>query len=251
MVVHNLYLLDKDGISLVDITVGSLKIDPNLASGFFAAILTFIKELMTSDEERITDMGMLNNRLYFVYEPPQLIGVIAVDPEDDREEVTSVVKYILREFKNKYDLDNWDHDIYPFREFSKYMKEKVMGRLDDLKYSIFYKAYEMYDKYRDFEIAEEWNEQVDRFEQENNPAFMLAAGTVLNSLSSKIMGANIIQSADIKPDHDPETQLLLSNTNLNIWNKDLFNAYKNALNVLQEIDDHFSEKYGHARVTKF
>ncbi|MFX1449281.1 MAG: hypothetical protein ACFFCM_00480 [Promethearchaeota archaeon] len=239
MVVHNLYLLEKDGISLVDITVGSLKIDPDLASGFFAAILNFIRELMKSDKELITDMGMLNNRLYFIHLPP-LIGVISVDFEDDGEEVTSVVKYILQEFKNKYDLTNWDHDVYPFRQFRVYMKNKIKNSLAQLKYKIFYEAFKIYNKYKKYNIDIEWNTKIYQFLQKIEPQFELLTGTCFESMYSHIMGSNIMQLADIKPDFSPETELLLSNTSINIWNKDLFFILKDAYKILNEIDTFFS-----------
>lgn len=242
MVVHNLYLLDKDGISLVDITVGSLKIDPNLASGFFAAILNFIKELVKSDEEVITDMGMLNNRLYFVYLPP-LIGVIVVDPEDDRDEVTSVTKYILQEFLNKYDLANWDHNIYPFQQFREYMKEKIKNRVSEIKYSIFYEAFKIYKKYKQYSIDNEWDTKIDQFQQELSTQFLLSTGTLFEYMGSKIMGAKIMEEADIEPDYDSETKILLTITSLNIWNKELIEVLGNVLKSLREIDTNFAAKY--------
>ncbi|MHA1383999.1 MAG: hypothetical protein ACTSR3_09640 [Candidatus Helarchaeota archaeon] len=242
MVVHNLYLLDKDGLSLVDITVGSLKIDPNLASGFFIAILKFIKELLKSDEEVITDMGMLNMRLYFVYYPP-LIGVIAVDPEDSKEEVTSVVKYILQEFQKKYDLNNWNHDVYPFREFSEYMKQKIKNYYEKVRYQIFYKAYQIYDKYKDFGIESEWDEKIELLQQSLGPQFMMVTGSYFEYMGSKIMGADIMQSADIEPEYDLETQLMISDTNINIWNKDLFLIVKETMKYLENIDAYFAIKF--------
>ncbi|NVM02164.1 MAG: hypothetical protein HWN67_07500 [Candidatus Helarchaeota archaeon] len=239
MVVHNLYLLEKDGISLVDITVGSLKIDPDLASGFFAAILNFIRELMKSDKELITDMGMLNNRLYFVHLPP-LIGVISVDFEDDGEEVTSVVKHILEEFKNKYDLTNWDHDVYPFRQFRIYMKDKIKNVLEKLKYKIFYNAFRIYNKYKKYNIDVEWNAKINQFLQKFEPQFELLTGTRFEYMYSNIMGSDIIQSADIRPDIATETELLISNTSINIWNKDLFHVLRDAYKFLDEIDSFFA-----------
>ena len=238
MVVHNLYLLDKDGISLVDVTVGSLKIEPNLASGYFMAIIKFIKELVKSDEEVITDMGMRNNRLYFVYEPP-LVGVIAVDSNDDKEEVTSVMKYILQEFQRKYDLKNWDYDAYPFRKFSNHMKSKIEQYYNEIMDKIFYEAFKIYSKYKKYGLDEEWNDKINQFQQEFGPQFMVITGTVFDYMGSKMM-----QDIDIRePEYDPETQLIISDTNINIWNKDLLLLFKDAMESLHEIDAYFTEKY--------
>ena len=246
MVVHNLYLLDRDGLSLVDITVGSLKINPNLASGFFVAILNFIQELLKSDSEVITDMGMLNMRLYFVYlntEPP-LIGVIAVDPADSREEVTGVTKYILQKFQEKYDLANWDHDVYPFQEFSDYMKNKIKDYYEKLKYRIFYKAFQIYKKYQKFNIDDEWNQKIEYLQEAFEPQFMMITGTCFEYMGSKIMGADIMQMADVDPEYDLETEIMISNTNVNIWNKDLFLVLQNVWTYLENIDAFFKTKYG-------
>ncbi|MHA1379907.1 MAG: hypothetical protein ACTSRG_16175 [Candidatus Helarchaeota archaeon] len=226
----------------MDITVGSLKIDPNLASGFFVAILKFIQELLKSDKEVITDMGMQNMRLYFVYSPP-IIGVIAVDPGDNPQETTSVVKYILEEFKRKYDLTHWDHDVYPFQEFSRYMKNKIKGYYDKLKYQIFYEAFKVYNKYRKFGIDEEWDEKIELVIQEFEPQFLCLTGTCFEYMGSKIMGADIMQSADISPEFDHETEILISDTSLNIWNKDLYLVLKRILEYIQKLEAYFKKKY--------
>ncbi|MHA1298326.1 MAG: hypothetical protein ACTSO9_02665, partial [Candidatus Helarchaeota archaeon] len=181
-------------------------------------------------------------RLYFVYYPP-LIGVIAVDPEDSKEEVTSVVKYILQEFQKKYDLNNWNHDVYPFREFSEYMKQKIKNYYEKVRYQIFYKAYQIYDKYKDFGIESEWDEKIELLQQSLGPQFMMVTGSYFEYMGSKIMGADIMQSADIEPEYDLETQLMISDTNINIWNKDLFLIVKETMKYLENIDAYFAIKF--------
>ncbi|NVM03897.1 MAG: hypothetical protein HWN67_16315 [Candidatus Helarchaeota archaeon] len=242
MGVHNLYLLDKDGISLIDVTIGNLKLDPNLASGFFSAITKFIKELLNTDEEVITDMGMLNIRLYFVYNPP-LIGVIAVDPEDNKEEVTSTVKFILKEFQNKYNLTNWDHDAYPFKQFSKYMKDMIKKHIDKIKYKIFYKAFKIYNKYEKYGIKDEWDNMIEEFQQELGPRFMIVTNTLFDYMGSKIMGEDVVQKANHELENDLDTKMIVSNTSINIWNKDLCEVLKDSFKYLHKIDTYFNEKY--------
>ena len=73
---------------------------------------------------------------------------------------------------------------------------------------------------------------------------MMITGTCFEYMGSKIMGADIMKEADVNPEYDSETQIMISNTNVNIWNKDLFLVLNNVWAYLENIDAYFAIKFG-------
>ncbi len=218
--------------------MGRLRMDEKLASGFFAALVHFAKELTKTDKEIITDMGLLNVRLYFIYDSP-IIGVIVVDPDDQKEEVIAVMKNIVHEFKSKYDLSKWDHNTYPFEKFRDYMKTQIKPYHEKIKEKLFRTSLQIFNKYKNFAIDAEWDQQISRFQFEFDPRLMTVIGTVFDFMGSKILRETNGKSVTYKADNS----LIITDTNLNIWNPDLFQVYKDALKVLQEIEADFAIKY--------
>ncbi len=238
MTVHNVLLLDKDGTSLLDITVGNLSLDPILMSGFFAAIVYFAKELTKSDSDVITDLGLLNNRAYFIYDFP-LIGVIVVDHEDEKEEVVEVMKNILSEFKTQFDLGNWDRNTYTFEQFRYFMKNKIKSQFQQIKRKIFQTAQQIFSKYKHLGCEAEWDLLISQFQQEFDPRLMIVAGSVFEYMGSKVLR----EKNGSNHKYTGQNQVITTNTFLNIWDPDLFNVYHDALKFLEGIDSEFSEKY--------
>ena len=46
-----------------------------------------------------------------------------------------------------------------------------------------------------------------------------------------------------EPEYDHDTEIMISGTSLNIWNKDLQKLYKDAIEALDEIDADFASRF--------
>ena len=113
--IHNVWILNTDGICLLDRNYSSIDVDTNLVEGFVSAIESFSKKLTQRHEDSIV-MGDLRI-LYIVGE--KIIVAIAIDSEDDEKEIRRKVEALQRTFVKMFENKIHLTEVDVFKDFTK------------------------------------------------------------------------------------------------------------------------------------
>lgn len=113
--IHNVWILNTNGICLLDRNYSNTDVDRNLVAGFVSAIESFSKKLTQRDVDSIV-MGDIRI-LYIVGE--KIIVAIAIDSEDDEEEIRRKVEALQRTFVKMYENKIHLTEVDVFKDFSK------------------------------------------------------------------------------------------------------------------------------------
>ncbi|MFX1449248.1 MAG: hypothetical protein ACFFCM_00315 [Promethearchaeota archaeon] len=113
--IHNVWILNTDGICLIDRNYSSINVDKTLFAGFVSAIESFSKKLTQRHIDSIV-MGDLKI-LYIVGE--KIVVAIAIDSEDNEKEIRRKVEALQRSFVKMYEkkIDLTEVDV--FKDFTK------------------------------------------------------------------------------------------------------------------------------------
>lgn len=113
--IHNVWILNRHGICLLDRRYSNIEVDKNLFGGFVTAIESFSERLTSRPVDSIV-MGDLKI-LYIVGE--KIVVAIAIDADDDEKEIRRKVKELQETFIGMYQkiLDSTKVDL--FKDFSK------------------------------------------------------------------------------------------------------------------------------------
>ncbi|MFX0134737.1 MAG: hypothetical protein ACFFDN_13940 [Candidatus Hodarchaeota archaeon] len=113
--IHNVWILNTNGICLLDRNYSSTDLDRNLVAGFVSAIESFSKKLTQRHVDSIL-MGDIRI-LYIVGE--KIIVAIAIDAEDDEEEIRRKVEALQRTFVKMYENKIHLTEVDVFKDFTK------------------------------------------------------------------------------------------------------------------------------------
>ncbi len=113
--IHNVWILNIDGICLLDRNYSSIHVDKTLFAGFVSAIESFSKKLTQRHIDSIV-MGDIKI-LYFVGD--EIVVAIAIDTEDDEVEIRRKVKALQRTFVKMYENKIHLTEIDVFKDFTK------------------------------------------------------------------------------------------------------------------------------------
>ncbi|NVM02178.1 MAG: hypothetical protein HWN67_07570 [Candidatus Helarchaeota archaeon] len=113
--IHNVWILNTNGICLLDRNYSSIDVDKNLVAGFVSAIESFSKKLTQRHVDSIV-MGDIRI-LYIVGE--KIIVAIAIDSEDDEEEIRRKVEALQRTFVKMYENKIHLTEVDVFKDFRK------------------------------------------------------------------------------------------------------------------------------------
>lgn len=107
--IHNVWILNKNGICLIDRSYSNIEIDKTLFGGFITAIETFSEKLV----DRQVD-SMIMGDLKILYIIGRIVVAIAVDIGDDEREIRRKVTLLQAAFIDQYkkDLDSTKVDIF-------------------------------------------------------------------------------------------------------------------------------------------
>ncbi|MBD3227833.1 MAG: hypothetical protein GF329_06565 [Candidatus Lokiarchaeota archaeon] len=147
MTVHNLYIYSlKTGICLVHEKVGSLSVDQNILTSefsnldnlssliapFLSGVNNLDEKLKKSDQIGIKSLELDKYRICF--ENGKYIQLaMVVDYEDDTKIITSVLKFIIKEFETRYDnsLEQMEgiSSTNRFNEFNRYCISRIYNEI--------------------------------------------------------------------------------------------------------------------------
>ncbi|MHA1378241.1 MAG: hypothetical protein ACTSRG_07650 [Candidatus Helarchaeota archaeon] len=113
--IHNVWILNRHGICLLDRNYSNIEVDKNLFGGFVTAIESFSERLTNRPVDSIV-MGDLKI-LYVMSE--KIVVAIAVDAEDDEKEIRRKVKDLQSAFVNVFQKQLDSTDVDDFKDFSK------------------------------------------------------------------------------------------------------------------------------------
>ncbi|MEM2957522.1 MAG: hypothetical protein QXS27_02640 [Candidatus Jordarchaeaceae archaeon] len=119
--IHNVYILRRDGLCVLHRKYGSLEVDENLVSGFLSAFSDFGKSISGKDLESI----VFGDKKFVSLPSENLIIVSYCDAEDN---VVNVLKDIRDAFTQSYgSLQWWNGEQGAFQEFLPKLDE-IVGR---------------------------------------------------------------------------------------------------------------------------
>ena len=119
--IHNVWILNRNGICLIDRIYSKMEVDKNLFGGFLTAIESFSKQLV---DKHVDSIVMGNMKILYNLSGKVVIA-IAIDVDDDEKEIRRKVNSLLYAFLEKYEthLDSTNVDI--FEDFQKEM-DKIL-----------------------------------------------------------------------------------------------------------------------------
>ncbi len=119
--IHNVWILNRHGICLLDRNYSRIEVDKNLFGGFVTAIESFSEKLTSRSIDSIV-MGDLKI-LYIIGE--KIVVAITIDVEDDEKEIRRKVDELQAAFLKMFEknLDSTEVDI--FKDFEKII-DKIM-----------------------------------------------------------------------------------------------------------------------------
>ncbi|MBS7249447.1 MAG: hypothetical protein KIH08_02470 [Candidatus Freyarchaeota archaeon] len=119
--IHNVYILRRDGLCVLHRKYGSLEVDENLVSGFLSALSDFGKNISGKDLESV----IFDDKKFVSLPSEHLIVVSYCDTNDD---VVNVLKDIRDAFTQSYgSLQWWNGERGAFQEFLSKLDE-IVGR---------------------------------------------------------------------------------------------------------------------------
>jgi hypothetical protein len=98
LTVHNVYVFNEDGEPLVTITLGSIRADSTLLTGFLSAIESFSKKIAQGDIEEI---NVKDYKFHIKPDGPMYVALVAdKDDQDARWRLSEVCKIIDKHQRN-------------------------------------------------------------------------------------------------------------------------------------------------------
>ena len=119
--IHTVWILNRDGICLIDRNYSNMDIDKTLFGGFVTAIESFSERLTSRPVDSIV-MGDLKI-LYVLGE--KIVVAIAIDLEDNEKEIRRKVDELKSAFLKIYDIDLFETKVDIFKDFTKII-DKVL-----------------------------------------------------------------------------------------------------------------------------
>nr|MDO8079955.1 hypothetical protein [Candidatus Freyarchaeota archaeon] len=118
--IHNIYILQRDGMCVLHRKYGSLEADEDLVSGFLSALTSFGKTISGKDVESV----ILGDKKFVSIPSEHLIFVSYCDKED---EVRNMLANIREDFINSYgSLQGWNGERSGFEGFLVKL-DKIVG----------------------------------------------------------------------------------------------------------------------------
>lgn len=121
--IHRVWLINRGGICILDRDYTGLGVNRQLFSGFLTALNSLASQLHRS----LDSLSMGDLAVYYELED-QLIIAVAVDRDDNDQEIRRKMKEIRDEFKLKFGnvLDDWDGNLVIFDLFLKDLDRILM-----------------------------------------------------------------------------------------------------------------------------
>lgn len=130
--IHNIYVIDAEsGICLLSRKYGSIELDENIVSGYFAAIRDFIGEIAQDkgkplrERARLIDMGVYD--IVYVHSD-DVLAVACIDKRDDENIVRKALEDITQRFTSQFEneLSEATGEIAIFNSFRPTLDEVLM-----------------------------------------------------------------------------------------------------------------------------
>ncbi|MEM2144263.1 MAG: hypothetical protein QW279_02805 [Candidatus Jordarchaeaceae archaeon] len=118
--IHNIYILKRDGVCILHRKYGSLEADEDLVSGFLSALTSFGKTISGKEVESVN----FGDKKFVTVPSEHLLFVSYCDKED---EVRSLLTKIRDHFINSYGpLQEWNGERSIFEDFLNKI-DKIVG----------------------------------------------------------------------------------------------------------------------------
>ncbi|MFX0096133.1 MAG: hypothetical protein ACFE7E_00065 [Candidatus Hodarchaeota archaeon] len=131
--IHNVYIIDAEsGICLLSRKYGSIELDENIVSGYFAAIRNFVGEIVQDggkplkERARMIDMGIYD--IVYVHSG-DILAVACIDKRDDENIVRNVLEDIAKRFGSEFEseLRKSTGEVAIFRSFVSVLDRLLMN----------------------------------------------------------------------------------------------------------------------------
>ena len=100
------------GEPVIGITYREMSVDPDLVASFVLAVIIF--------ENRQLRRFVKEGYVVVIEEGKEMVGLLIIDKVEDEDPYREVLKGIIRTFETVYEaqLESWNGDVRPFREFA-------------------------------------------------------------------------------------------------------------------------------------
>jgi len=121
--IHHVWVINKAGICLLDRNYSGFEVNKQLFSGFITALSYFAAQF----NRRLDSIGMGDTTIHYLIED-NVITAVAVDKDDNEEEIRRKLGELQADFKLKYGdlLKCWDGDLNCFNPFIKDLDRILM-----------------------------------------------------------------------------------------------------------------------------
>ncbi|MDD1778923.1 MAG: hypothetical protein LUQ65_12230 [Candidatus Helarchaeota archaeon] len=121
--IHQVWIINRAGICLLDRNYSGLEINKQLFSGF----ITAISSLASQFNRTLDSISMSDMTIHYTMENEAVIAV-AVDRDDNEEEIRRKLHDLLSEFNSKFGemLVDWDGNLSYFDSFTKDLDRILM-----------------------------------------------------------------------------------------------------------------------------
>ncbi|MHA1131248.1 MAG: hypothetical protein ACTSQQ_10635, partial [Candidatus Helarchaeota archaeon] len=115
--IHHIWLINRAGICLLDRDYTGFEVNRQLFTGF----LTALSYLANQFNRKLDSLNMGGNMTIYYELENQLIIAMAVDRDDNEQEIRRKLREIQEQFKIRFGnvLDNWDGNLEFFDPFIK------------------------------------------------------------------------------------------------------------------------------------
>ncbi len=124
--IHNIFVISKDGRCLFHRNYGEVVVDEILISGFLSAIHSFGKEI---GQEDIRVLETLDTKMTFLSEENFLV-VATIDQLDDVDRIILILESLTEQFSKEFGkyVPDWTGDTSVFRGFEKNVTHTIFGK---------------------------------------------------------------------------------------------------------------------------
>ncbi|MFX0069286.1 MAG: hypothetical protein ACFFA1_02690 [Promethearchaeota archaeon] len=131
--IHNVYVIDAEsGICLLSRKYGSIELDENIVSGYFAAIRSFVGEIVRDggkplkERARLIDMGVYD--IVYVHSN-DVLAVACIDKRDDENIVRKVLEDIAERFGSEFEneIRKSTGEVAVFKSFGSVLDRLLMN----------------------------------------------------------------------------------------------------------------------------
>ncbi|NVM54681.1 MAG: hypothetical protein HWN66_13335 [Candidatus Helarchaeota archaeon] len=114
--IHHVWLINRAGVCILDRNYTGFRVNRQLFSGFLTALNNFALQL----NQNLDSLSMGEITIYYELDG-NLIVAIAVDRDDNDQEIRRKIRAIREEFQLKYGniLEDWDGNLNYFDSFVK------------------------------------------------------------------------------------------------------------------------------------